>query len=344
MPLTGWPLIALAMSGSVSAVAATVWVWNRGRPLRFALRTAGVLLTEALVLLSAGLVVNRSEQFYPSWAALFDAGDTGIPAYQTVAGRLDGQLADQAGRSEDGPRLLPWQPAGWDGWRLARAPTVAIPAGYLRHPQWRYSVVLVVTEPAAGWPGPAGMTVAAGVSRDVLVFVTTTARTPVEALASGLPGDLRHDLRVTAHRWALVTSPAEAGLARRAVLAAPAQYPAVATVQAALLPAIPAPALADRVPPDGPPAGNGRDDTAGLPAGIESRTVGAGAALAALCTAVRWSAAQTPPPLAASSPPVGSLPLPRSQPSRARTVPGRETPHVRSSGKGGTDGARQSRH
>jgi hypothetical protein len=89
MSLTGVTLIAVAFCATAIVLAATVWLWNRGRSLRFLLRPVGVVVTEALLFLSVGLVVNRQETFYPSWTVLFDSGDTKAPAYRTAAGHLD---------------------------------------------------------------------------------------------------------------------------------------------------------------------------------------------------------------------------------------------------------------
>ena len=70
MSLTGLPLLLLSACATVLVTAATIRLWRRRRP---AVRIAGVLLIEALVVLTAGLEVNRNEQFYPSWQALADS-------------------------------------------------------------------------------------------------------------------------------------------------------------------------------------------------------------------------------------------------------------------------------
>jgi hypothetical protein len=367
MPLTSVLLIALAFLGTAVVVAGTVWVWGRSWRLRLLPRMVGVLLIEALLLFSVGLVVNREEGFYPTWEALVasDSGDAAAPAYHTVAGRLDQQLAALAGARSGKPQALPWQPAGWTGWRLAAAPTLVVPAGYLQHPQWRYSVVLVVANAGPGWPAAgqdsAALRLAAGASRDVVAFVTTTPGTSAQTLTTDLPDRLGHDLRVTGHRWAMVTSLADARLAQQAVVAAPAQYPAVVTVQGGQ-PSRPAPKKATppatkkassagaKKPPSRPatkskPA-RARTTSAdvivrtaaaatvggsvgylGVPAGIATFISRSGAVATALAVAVAWAGSQTPPPLAASSPPVKYLPVkrpqprPSSEPSRAANPP-----------------------
>jgi hypothetical protein len=210
-------LIVFAAALTAGALAATILVWRRWGPL---IRPVGVLLTELLLTLTVGLVVNRSQQFYPSWAALLAGSDPDRAGFHTSAGRLDAWLAARPGAGQI--QSFPWRPAGWTAWRLAAAPTVTVPAGYLADPGRRYSAVLLVgTRP---WPAPAltGPT--------VLVNVTTTARTAAAALAVALPGELGRDLRVTGHRWALVTSAADDSLARRVAVLARGVFPSVAFV------------------------------------------------------------------------------------------------------------------
>lgn len=385
MRLTGLPLSVAAVAGTLVVAALTVWLWERRwrlRLLRPLLRTAGVLLTEASLLVSVGLVVNRHEQFFPTWASLFEAGDAAAPAYATVAGGLDQQLTTRAAGRLDQPLAMPWQPAGWTDWHLAATPLLVVPAGYLAHPQWRYSVVLVVGTAGPLWPAsppdPRGVEVAARASQDVVVYLSPTAGTTVAALAAEVPAGLRHDLRVTDHRWAVAGLPADAKLVRQvAVAAAPGQFPAVATVLAegasappvksggasatpgksgASAPpgksgasAAPGKSGASSAPgkpgassapgksgnpgkPGGAAAGPGRSGGGGtedsLPVGVATFTVRAGAgpagALDAVSSAVGWAAGQTPPPMAASSPPVKSLPVhrhPRAGTSSAPAVP-----------------------
>ncbi|WP_436532981.1 hypothetical protein [Actinoplanes sp. HUAS TT8] len=301
MSLTGIPLIAVAVLVTLLAAAATVVVWGRGGRARVVLRSGALLLTEVLVLVSVGLVVNRSEGFYPTWATLSQSGHTSGTTFAVTPGELDGWLR------ANGPAFR-WQPAGWTGWHLAQPPVVVVPAGYLDHPKWRYSAVVVVDR-GAGWT-PAAPDSA------VVAFVRTTASTSVNTLARDLPAALAHDLRVTGKRWALVAGASDATLARRVVVAAPGRYPAIA-----VLPAIgrnsprtaSAPIKTQRhAPPAGPP----------LPAGIavagpaDDRTGPA---------ALTWAVEQTPAPLAASAPAVTSLP---AQPAKHHHRPKRAEPRT----------------
>lgn len=380
MPLTSVLLIALAFLGTAIVVAGTVWVWGRPWRLRFLPRLVGVLLIEALLLISVGLVVNREEGFYPTWEALVasDSGGVAAPTYHTVAGKLDQQLAALADARSGKPQALPWQPPGWTGWRLAAAPTLVVPAGYLQHPQWRYSVVLVVADAGPGWPAAgqdsAAIRLAAGASRDVVAFLTTTPGTSAQTLTTDLPDRLDHDLRVTGHRWAMVTSPADTRLAQQAVVAAPAQYPAVVTVQGAQ-PSRPAtekrtpaptrkPSSARAKKPSQPATKSkpararttstnvvirtaaaatvgGSVGDLGVPAGIATFTSRSGAVATALAVAVAWAGSQTPPPLAASSPPVRYLPVNRPRPRASSAPSGAANPTI---GKEKGYGTGQRRH
>ncbi len=348
MPLTGRLLIALMICGTVIVLAATVWSWSRTGWMRFVVRPTGVLLTESLLLVSVGLIVNRQQGFYPSWPALFETTNTGQQSYQTNPGSLDGALATRAAGHESVPQLLPWQPSGWTDWRLASAPTLVIPTGYSEHPQWRYSVVLVIAKSDAGWPAAwqqaAGPADAAGASRDVVILVTPTPATVLPDLLTGLTNGLHHDLRVTDHRWAIVTSQPEAEKVHAAALPIPGLFPALATVQTGTSPA-PAtkkplpntltkkPAPKARSPKTTQPKlGSPQESTAesvallgasdasakqfgatAVPDGVATFAVRVAELPTgfskALITALTWAATQTPPPLAASSVPVKTLPI-----------------------------------
>jgi hypothetical protein len=236
--LTGVPLLVLVGCVTAAVAAGTVLGWRvRGRR-RFVLRSAGVVLTEALVLLTAGLAVNRSEHFYPSWDSLLHPRSHADELPHTdVPGGLDALLRAQAGQGQADPVALGWRPAGWAGWHLAAPPTVLVPAGYLRHEQWRYPAVLVLTGAHDGFDVAgqlrAGRAATAEAGPAVMVFVTVTPSVAADTLARVLPGELMRDLRVTAHGWAVVAPTRQDPLARRVVRAAPDRYPALALVDTA---------------------------------------------------------------------------------------------------------------
>ncbi|MCU7727753.1 hypothetical protein ODJ79_28885 [Actinoplanes sp. KI2] len=320
MSLTGSPLIVLAAFGTLAAVAATVLGWNRFGRVRYLVRVAGVLLAEVLLLLSVGLAVNRSEQFYPTWDALLGTAPSLVTTqdktYRSTPGALDQELAARAaGRTGDAQTFL-WQSADWHAWGLAAAPTVITPPGYLLHPTWAYSVVLVVGVNPASWTaaqeGSAARRASATGISAVVVFATTTAATTAPALATALPARLDRDLRVTTHRWAIVAAADDAALADTAVADAAARYPSIAVV----------PAGAQRTTPAGaqPTAPAGAQPTApagALPAGVTAAAVVEGSPAAAppagvvplpstasdaLYTALSWAIGRTPPPLASPPP------------------------------------------
>jgi len=263
MALTGVALIALTMLATAAAIAATTLLWNRFGRWRPLVRSGGVLLCEALVVLSAGLVANRHEEFYPSWQAL--AGDTGTSATTAPrpAGRLDSAFSG-------GGSTLVWQPAGSAAWRLVSRPEVAVPAGYAAS-SGSYPALVAL----GGQPAPADL---------VRVTALPTRQTSAAALAY-LPALLGVDLRVTGHGWALLASSARAALAARLVAADPGRFVALAVV-GALPPGF-------RSPPGvavavaRPPSGRG-----GLPRG-------AVALAGSWAAATGWAVKQTPAPLAA---------------------------------------------
>jgi len=191
MNLTGVPLILLAAAATAVAGGGTVLLWRRGGRLRPVTRTLGVLVVEALVVLTAGLAVNRHEQFYPSWQAL--EGDVGTVAVtdHVTAGRLDSLAGDG--------RPLRWLPDDLDRWHLAKAPELRLPALYRDRPGDTFPVLL---ELSGGEPVPGAVT----------VEIAPTAATTASALLS-LPADLRRDVRVSTFGWDVTGAGPEAKLA-----------------------------------------------------------------------------------------------------------------------------------
>lgn len=311
MSLTGLPLILFAAFCTLAATAATVLVWDRFGRVRYVLRATGMLLAEVLLLSTFGLVVNRSELFYPTWATVLDTKTTDATVFRgsndstgrSGPGDLDHQLAVGAGGRIGASQTIPWQSADWRGWGLAAAPTVITPPGYLQHPAWSYSAVVVVGDsPPAGTTAEetaaAQRATATGLSA-VVVFVTTTAATPVQTLARALPDQLSRDLRVTAHRWAIIASAADSALAQSAVVAATARYPSIVVLPAGA--SGPATITMGSVLSAGVAAavlvGNAAD---AHQAGVEALP---STAPDALFTALSWAIKHTPPPLAAVLPP-----------------------------------------
>ncbi|GGQ39861.1 hypothetical protein [Couchioplanes azureus] len=275
--LTGIPLLALAGLAVAGFVTATVLLWSRCGRWRLLVRTLGVLLIEVAVVLCVGLAVNRSEQFYPSWAAL--AGDTGTTTTTaaTQAGELDGSLAARS--------RLQWHPAGLPQWKLAAAPTMTVPSDYSAASNAPYPV-LVVLGPATSVTAPAP-----GV---VTVTLTPTPSTTAEALRTLVP-DLSRAVRVTASGWAVVAGRTEAALAGDLVRSLPAQFRALAWAQESVAAF---PGALGRIPP-GTTVAAVRPTAAGRsakpPPGVTFLTA---APPKAWPTAVTWATRQLSPPLA----------------------------------------------
>ncbi|HEX7746720.1 MAG TPA: hypothetical protein VF462_15840, partial [Micromonosporaceae bacterium] len=143
--LTGIPLLVLVGLAAAGAVAATLAGWRRFGPFRIPVRVVGVLLIQALVLSTVGLAVNRSEQFYSSWDDLLQRDTTGARHRASGPGRLDQWVGQHDGGAGAQPFAFPWRPNGWAAWHLAVPPTVTVPADYLRHRDWRYPAVLVLS-------------------------------------------------------------------------------------------------------------------------------------------------------------------------------------------------------
>jgi hypothetical protein len=259
MQITSLPLIIATVLATAGALTGTVLLWHRVRRGRALLRSAGILVCEALLVLSAGLVVNRQEDFYPSWQAL--AGDTG-PAAATArraAGSLDAAFGP-------GTLRVAWQPPGSAAWRLRSAAQLTVPPRYVSTGDEFPALIALGGRPAPG----------------DLVEVTAQPGPLTTGLAD-LPARLAADARVTGQGWVLVTAAAAAPLAVRLAGQEPGRFAALAVVG---------------VPPSGlpcPPPGVAVAMT-GRPAGpmpcAATRLPGSWAA------ATRWAVGQTALPLA----------------------------------------------
>ncbi|MFI5494752.1 hypothetical protein [Actinoplanes sp. NPDC051859] len=269
MSLTGVSLLVVVGLTAFASAAATIHLWSVGGRWRVLIRTVGILFTQIATVLCIGLAVNRSELFYPSWAAL--AGDTGTQSTTapTRTGELDSALA--------GRTTLPWQPSDLPGWRLSGPPTVTVPPEYHTAGAGEYPVLVVLGAPSkAPAPVPGAVTVA----------LTPTKDTTAEALRT-LIADLRKDLRVTERGWALVAGAPDAALAGKLATAHPDQFRAFA--------------LAHETAPSGTPAGiavavvRPPGKTHNPPAGV---TVLHSAPATATRTAIDWATSRLSAPLA----------------------------------------------
>jgi lysyl-tRNA synthetase class 2 len=212
MTLTGVPLLIAVVVAMIATVALTVRLWSRPGRWRLAGRTAGVLVSEALLVLGVGLVANRAEQFYPSWEALGGRTGPAAPAAPGGAGRLDATLSGQRAAT------VPWHPGGVAAWRLAATPELVVPSGYGARPGVTFPVVLDLggAHPAAG---------------SVTVHLAPTVRTSPAALRT-LPVELRHDLRVTTRGWAIVAPAKDAAFAAALIRSEPGRFAALVLVGA----------------------------------------------------------------------------------------------------------------
>jgi hypothetical protein len=199
MSLTGLPLILLVGLAAVIVVAATVRGWNVPGRKRVPLRTAGLVTIEVLVVAGIGLVVNRHDDFYPSWQALGGGVEvTVVPA--AAPGRLDGPL--------DSDGAITWSPPGAAAWHLAAAPLLIAPPEYAKCATDTFPVIVALTTPA----GLAGTRRAAAAATGALTVVLQPTRDTTAAALATLPGLLGADARV-AGGLAVLAEPAWTALA-----------------------------------------------------------------------------------------------------------------------------------
>jgi lysyl-tRNA synthetase class 2 len=285
--LTGVPLIVVAVLVTTLTIAATWWLWSRYGRWRLVSRVVGILLAETLSVFTIGLVVNRVEQFYPSWQVLTGNTGTAVVAAARRAGRIDALVHGH------GAAALPWRPASVSAWRLVATPVVVVPAGYLARRSVTFPVVLSLVD--AG-PDRAAAIRAAKRVATVSVVVAPSAGTTAAALAT-LPANLDEDVRATTHGWAIVATARQAVLAVRLIRSAPSRFGALVLVEGS---------ATARPPQDRPggevavavvrPAPRHGVKAPALPPGTAALTSGGSPAWT---TAMEWAAGECPPSLAA---------------------------------------------
>ncbi|WP_051807297.1 hypothetical protein [Actinoplanes subtropicus] len=199
MSLTGLPLILLTGGLALVAAAATVRVWRWGGRKRIPLRVAGLVAIELLLVAEIGLVVNRQQNFYPSWSALGGSEDV-VAAPPAPPGRLDDEL--------DAGGTIAWSPPGAAAWRLAAAPLLVTGPEYGKHRDRAFPVVLALTTPA----GLAETRRRAASATGLLTLILQPTRGTTAASLAELPGLLRRDAR-TGDGLVLLTDPQWSSLA-----------------------------------------------------------------------------------------------------------------------------------
>jgi hypothetical protein len=290
MSLTGVPLIGVAVLATAVTATATVLLWSRFGRWRFLSRTGGILLTETLAIAAIGLVVNRIDMFYPSWAALEGRTGTTAVAVARPAGRLDGLVRGSAAVT------VPWRPAGAAAWRLAGTPHVVFPAGYRQRPSIAYPAVVSLVDNQAE---AAAVLRAARRVPAVGVVAVSTARTTAAALAT-LSADLAGDVRMNARGWAVTATSRQAALGVR-LARRDSPYGALVVVGATALRPPPGVSFAV-VRPGRPHAARTAARTAAHTAVLTA------SGPAAWAVAENWAVGRTSPPLSAP------LQLPRAGP------------------------------
>jgi hypothetical protein len=200
MELTSGTLLATAGIVCAAGLTALVLMWRRWGGRLVVLRAVGILACELLIVVTAGLAINRWGEFYPTWSSLRDdPSGASEPAVQ----RPDPGLTAAAPDGAQVGYLLRWPatPLGMTG-----PPLVWLPPSYFREPTEALPVVVVVAGPDGGpadgaWSGnevPVGDRPAGG----CVVFVRVSAQ-PASGLLT-LPAELVRDLHVATHGWGAV--------------------------------------------------------------------------------------------------------------------------------------------
>jgi hypothetical protein len=319
--LTSLSLLLTMCCVTIAALVALVLCWRRLRRWWMPARVAGILVCELLLIFSAGLWLNRADDFYPSWSALLGGGPgRNVPPTAPTA-RLATSLPANAQQQGDHEGLsFAWRPPDLAAWRLGAVPIVYLPPAYFHSPTLSLPVIVALAPAGTGaaqgaWDDPAILPLAraSGVPA-VVLFLRTGAHLRLDKLAVALPARLAADLRVTPHRWALVGIGAAAASALSLYGIGPVQFGPLA-----LVPATGAPLNAQLIGQATKAAGpellvTAPDGRTATPSTERHRSASTAFDRAELTTALRWSYGRLPPALA---PPVVLNPTaPTRKPSR----------------------------
>ncbi|MBG6138202.1 hypothetical protein [Longispora fulva] len=207
MSLTATSTLVGGFALAILVVAGTVTLWRRWpRRARLVLRSGSLLLSQIMIVICVGLVVNRSEQLYPSLETLIDPPKAKEPVAESVtSGGLDEWLRARSQQGAKSGLAFPWQPAGGGHWPVTEHPSISLPAQYFLQPNSRFPVIVAFAPP--GTPGWADAR-AAGRAGDpaIVVFVHphNNDAGSLKLLGTDLPQELGRDLRTTPDRWSAV--------------------------------------------------------------------------------------------------------------------------------------------
>lgn len=202
MGLMSLGTLALAGVATTAAIAGLALVWKRFdgrlRPLRF----LGVLVCEALLMVTVGLVVNRVGDFYPSWTALTMPGNGAAfrplpPPPPSHPGAWLSAHPAAVGKAEQGLGF-DWAADSRTAWGLEAAPTVHLPEAATQEADIEVPLTVVLLPPKSAVPAiPHDL-------NSAVVVLRLGAQPRIAALAAGLPAELSAQLPVLPHGWAVV--------------------------------------------------------------------------------------------------------------------------------------------
>jgi hypothetical protein len=193
--------LALAALATAVAVAALALVWKRSGGRLRPLRILGVLVCEALLMVTVGLVVNRVGDFYPSWTALTMPGNGAAfrplpPPPPSHPGAWLSAHPAAAGKAEQGLGF-DWAAGSRKAWGLEAPPVVHLPEVAVNQAETEVPLTIVLLPPKSP-------TLAIPRLNSAVVVLRLSARPHIAALTAGLPAELRSQLPVLPHSWAAV--------------------------------------------------------------------------------------------------------------------------------------------
>jgi hypothetical protein len=226
-------LLLLAGVSTVIAIAGLAFAWPRLRGWWRLARIPAVIVCQLLLVFTIGIAVNRTEDFYPSWAALRGATPPKITTSTRPTARLAAWLRAQQAHGLKAGVQFAWHAADDVAWGL-RAPTVVyLPKAYFQTQDVDLPVVLLLTATPLAAPARAQLATAVAPGSAVVVVMAPDPHGASQRAMEAVPALLAEDVRVERGGWGIVATGATVSPALALFGSQPAEFGVLALLPAA---------------------------------------------------------------------------------------------------------------
>ena len=197
-------LLLLAAVSTLVAIAGLAVAWSRMRGWWRVARVGGVIMCQLLIVFTVGVAVNRTEDFYPSWAALRGANPPRITATTAPTARLATWLRTQQARGLRSGLQFAWRSADDAAWGLGAPTVVYLPRAYFQTQDVDLPVVMILVGSTVDAKARTDLAAATASGQAVVVVMQPGPHGPDLAAIQQVPALLADDVRVERGGWAMV--------------------------------------------------------------------------------------------------------------------------------------------